>query len=546
MRALLVYPRFPKTFWSYEKVLELVGRKTFLPPLGLLTVAALLPQDWEFRLVDQNVDLVRDEDWEWADIVMLSAMIVQREDFLALIGEARRRGKPVVVGGPYPTSVPHEAEAAGADYLVLDEGEITIPPFLEEVATNGAQQFPIGNAATFRSSEKPDVTTTPIPRFDLVRFDVYDTMSIQFSRGCPFLCEFCDIIVLYGRKPRTKTPQQITAELDALYDLGWRGGVFLVDDNFIGNKRNAKILLRELCVWQAEHGNPFSMNTEASLDLAADRELLDLMPKSGFDTVFIGIETPDTSSLATTRKHQNNRRPMVEAVHSIVRSGMRVQAGFIIGFDGEQRGAGERIVKFIEETTIPTAMLSMLQALPNTALWKRLEQEGRLSNNAAGMNQSTLMNFLPTRPLREIADEYVEAFSTLYDPIPYLDRTYRHFLMLGAPRATRVADPKARRRIARSKKLLKAAIGVRAFLIICWRQGFVRQTRWKFWHHAVGIAIRNPQVFGHYIAVCAHNEHYLEVRRVVGEQINAQMAQIEGTPLANTDHSMNEAVQAAS
>jgi radical SAM superfamily enzyme YgiQ (UPF0313 family) len=528
MRVLLLYPRFPKTFWSYEKILALIGRKALLPPLGLVTVAALLPDEWELRLVDRNVRPQSEDDWAWADLVMLSAMIVQKDDFLAQIREARRRGKPVAVGGPYPTSLPDDAREAGADYLMLDEGEVTVPMFLTAIRDAGHDlRRPRTQPLTFQANgEKPDVTTSPMPRFDLLELDAYDTMSIQFSRGCPFLCEFCDIIVLYGRRPRTKTPAQISSELDALYRLGWRRGVFLVDDNFIGNKRSVKSMLRELRTWQIEHGFPFVLNTEASIDLAADAELLDLMAECGFDTVFIGIETPDESSLTSIRKHQNNRRPMVESVRTIARAGMRVQAGFIIGFDGEARGAGERAVSFIEESAVPTVMLSMLQALPHTALWERLERQGRLRSET-GMNQTTLMNFVPTRPIEEVAQEYVEAFWRIYDPEQYLDRVYRFFLELAPPRfrpSNKLSGLDSRQRIA---ALREAIMVIRAFFLVCWLQGARRATRWKFWHHLLAIARRNPRVWGHYLAVCAHNEHYLEYREIVRDQINAQVIRLE-------------------
>jgi radical SAM superfamily enzyme YgiQ (UPF0313 family) len=372
MRVLLVYPLFPKTFWSYEKILELVNRKVLLPPLGLVTVAAILPQAWEFKLVDRNVRSVTEAEWAWADLVILSAMIVQKEDLIAQIKAAKGHGKLVAVGGPYPTSVPDEAMAAGADFMILDEGEITLPMFVEAVQRGD-------RSGMFRAGgEKPDVTTTPVPRFDLLELDAYDSMSIQFSRGCPFQCEFCDIIVLYGRKPRTKEPAQLLKELDYLYELGWRRSVFMVDDNFIGNKRNVKLLLKELKTWQQQHQYPFTLNTEASIDLAQDQELMDLMVECNFNAVFLGIETPDEDSLSMTKKFQNTRGSLAESAEAIAKTGLRVMAGFIIGFDGEQKGAGDRIVRFVEQTTIPTTTFAMLQALPNTALWHRLEKEGRL------------------------------------------------------------------------------------------------------------------------------------------------------------------------
>ncbi len=506
MKALLVYPLFPKTFWSYEKILELVDRKVLLPPLGLVTVAAILPQTWEFKLVDRNIRAVTEAEWEWADIVILSAMIVQKQDLFVQIQEAKRRGKPVACGGPFPTSVPDQVQEAGADYLILDEGEITLPLFVEAIQRGD-------ETGIFRSNgEKPDVTTTPIPRFDLLDFDAYDSMSVQFSRGCPFQCEFCDIIVLYGRKPRTKTPAQLLAELEYLYQLGWRRGVFMVDDNFIGNKRNVKLLLKELKVWQAEHQYPFRFNTEASVDLAQDLELMQLMVECYFDAVFLGIETPDEDSLQLTKKFQNTRSSLAESVDIITRAGLRVIAGFIVGFDGEKSGAGSRIVRFAEQTGIPTTTFAMLQALPNTALWHRLDKEGRLRGKDGNINQTTLMNFVPTRPLEEIAKEYVEAFGQLYEPQQYLDRVYRYFLKLGEPKC-------------KPPFKLPSWVDLKAVAIVCWRQGVKRKTRWTFWHHLFSMMRRNPAVWEHYLIVCAHNEHFMEYRQIVRDQIEGQLAE---------------------
>jgi radical SAM superfamily enzyme YgiQ (UPF0313 family) len=394
MNVLLLYPRFPKSFWSFEKTIELMGRKVLIPPLGLITVAAILPQEWNHKLVDLNVREVTEAEWDWAEMVICSAMIVQKNDLLDKIKEAKRRGKRVAVGGPYATALPHEVTAVGADYLILDEGEITIPMFVEAVRqgqTSAILRAPNG--------ERPDITITPVPRFELLEFDAYLEMSVQFSRGCPFQCEFCDIIVLYGRKPRTKSPEQLLKELDYLYELGWRRSIFMVDDNFIGNKRNVKLFLKELLPWMVEHNYPFSFSTEASVDLASDQELMDMMVKCNFGAVFLGIETPDEESLSLTQKHQNTRSSLSEAVHNITKSGLRIMAGFIIGFDGEKKGAGNRIVQFVEQNNIPTAVFSMLQALPDTALWHRLTKEGRMRVEGANINQTTLMNFIPTRPL---------------------------------------------------------------------------------------------------------------------------------------------------
>ena len=503
MRALLIYPIFPQSFWSFEKVIALVGRKALMPPLGLITVAAILPQTWEFKLVDRNVCDVTEAEWDWAELVIISAMIVQKPDFMAQVQEAKKRGKKVAVGGPYPTTSPEEVEAMGADYLVLDEGEITLPLFvsaLEKGETSGI----------FRSDGvKPDVTTTPIPRYDLLQLNAYDSMSIQFSRGCPFQCEFCDIIVLYGRKPRTKTPSQLIQELECLYELGWRDPLFLVDDNFIGNKRNVKLLLRELKEWMAEKDYPFNFTTEASVDLAQDPELMDLMVDCNFTVVFLGLETPDEASLIKTKKFQNTRDSLVDLVDRITEKGLRVMSGFIMGFDDEKPGAGNRIVEFVEQTAIPTALFSMLQALPNTALWHRLEKENRLLNSDANINQTTLMNFIPTRPLEQITKEYIEGFWQLYDPNTYLDRTFRYFQKLGEPKHF-------------GKKEFHW-VRVRALLIVLWRQGVLRETRWKFWNYVFFMLRNKPRLFSSFMTVCAHFEHFVEYRQIVRDQISAQL-----------------------
>ena len=506
MRVLLLYPLFPQSFWSFEKALALVNKKALLPPLGLITVAAILPQEWEFKLVDRNVRDVTEQEWDWAELVVLSGMIVQKEDLLAQIGEAKRRGKRVAVGGPYPTALPNEVQAAGTDYLVLDEGEITLPMFVEALQRGEA-------SGTFRADEKPDVSQTPIPRYDLLEFAAYDNMSIQFSRGCPYQCEFCDIIVLYGRKPRTKTPEQTLAELESLYNLGWRGSIFMVDDNFIGNKRNVKLLLKELKDWMRQKNYPFSFTTEASVDLANDPELMTLMVECNFSVVFLGIETPDEESLSFTKKFQNTRDSMTDSVEAITQAGLRVMAGFILGFDGEKSGAGDRIVQFVERTSIPIAMFGMLQALPNTALWHRLAQEGRLHDRDSTGNQTTLMNFEPTRPLEEIADEYVSAFWQLYEPKRYLDRALRQFMHLGTTH-----------RPLRPSRLNLDRQKLRALATLVWRQGVVRQTRWQFWHNLLQIIQHQSSLVGPYLTMCANLEHFLEYRQIVSDQIRAQIA----------------------
>lgn len=508
MKALLLYPRFPQTFWSYDRFMEIAGLKAVIPPLGIITVASLLPEDWEIRFHDRNVTLETDADWEWCDLVILSAMLAQKEDFHQLIEKAVRLGKKVAVGGPYPTSVPEPALASGADYLVLDEGEITVPIFLEAIA-QGKQQ------GIFRAAEKPDVSLSPIPRFELLKRDSYFAMAIQFSRGCPFQCEFCDIISLYGRKPRTKEPDQTLAELQTLYDLGWRGSLFVVDDNFIGNKRNVKCLLRELIPWMEERNYPFSFITEASVNLAEDAELLELMVKAGFYSVFLGIETPDQDSLKVTLKYQNTRNSLVEACRTINQAGLLIYAGFILGFDGEKRGAGERIQVFAEVTNIPQPMVGILQALPNTALWTRLEQEQRLVKDLGVVevgDQNSLMNFVPSRPLAEIASEYVEAIWKLYEPESYLRRCFQQCL--------NITNQSQKGQNA----YFPAGKGLRLLVQLIWHQGIRRPAiRTQFWQQLWEIMRKKPQFINMYLGLCAAGEHFWEYRLLTRERITQQL-----------------------
>lgn len=508
MKALLLYPQFPQSFWSYDRFMEIAGFKAVIPPLGIITVAALLPKEWEIRFCDRNVNLETDADWQWCDLVILSAMLVQKPDFHALIQKAVKLGKKVAVGGPYPTSLPQEALDSGAHYLILDEGEITIPQFIE--ALNQGQEQGI-----FRAQEKPDVTQSPMPRFDLLKRNAYFMMAIQFSRGCPFNCEFCDIITLYGRKPRTKEPSQAIAELQKIYDLGWRGSLFIVDDNFIGNQRNVKRFLRELIPWVKQHNYPFTFMTEASVNLAEDDELLDLMNQAGFYAVFLGIETPDQDSLKVTHKLQNTRHPLIEACRKINQAGMLIYAGFILGFDGERSGAGERIQAFIEQSSIPQPMLGILQALPNTQLWHRLQKEQRLVEDVGITkvgDQNTLMNFTPTRPIAEIAKEYVEGFWNLYEPKNYLKRCFKQCLKINSP--------------AERKQTMQFPLGKGLRLIsqVIWHQGIRRpEIRQQFWRQLSIILLTKPQVLNMYLGLCAAGEHFWEYRVLARERITEQL-----------------------
>src|SRR5213082_846203 len=383
MNALLIYPEFPDTFWSFRHALKFIGKKSAFPPLGLLTISSMLPKSWNRRLVDMNVRPLATADLEWADVVFASAMYVQKESLRQVIRLCKVEGKTVVMGGPYASMGLNDA--IEADHVFVGEVETTFPGFLEDFERGEAK-------AVYQAAERPPLCLTPIPDFGLAELSQYSDMSVQYSRGCPFNCEFCDIIEIYGRVPRTKSNQQIVAEFDALRDLGWRGTVFIVDDNFIGNKKNVRKLLPELAEWQKENGYPFSLITESSVNLADDEPLLDNMRDAGFRRVFLGIETPVEESLKEAQKSQN-RGNLLDSVKKIQSYGMEVMAGFIVGFDNDPADIFERQIDFIRKSAIPLAMVGLLNALPETQLWRRLEREGRLLGEATGNNTVCPFNF---------------------------------------------------------------------------------------------------------------------------------------------------------
>ncbi len=420
---LMVYPESPVSYWSMHYYLQFIGKKAATAPLGLITIAALTPPRYAIRLVDMSVQPLTDADILWADLVCFSAMLIQKEALFAAAARCRLLGKTVVFGGPYPTSSSEEC-AAHCDVLVLDEGEITWPDFLRDWERGCHEKV-------YRASEKPDVTRTPVPRFDLLRVQDYLYMPVQFSRGCPFQCEFCDIIVLFGRKPRTKTPEQMLAELDALYATGFRGFVFLVDDNFIGNKKEVKKLLPRLAEWNKAKGHPFYFGTEASINLAEEPELMRLMVEALFFWVFVGIESPSLESLKETKKFQNIGAPLLSRVRAIQQAGIIVWGGFIIGFDSDDETIFERQRRFIEEAGIPNASVGLLYALTGTPLYERLKKEGRLylpsdTGDAPGLVDnhihSGLTNIRMNIPRDILSARYHDLMRDLYVPHNFFSR----------------------------------------------------------------------------------------------------------------------------
>ncbi len=418
MKILMVYPEFPDTFWSFKHALKFIRKKAGAPPLGLLTVAAMLPPAWERRLVDLNVTSLTDEAIRWADFVFVSAMVVQRESARLVIARCKRVGAKIVAGGPLFT-MEHE-KFPDVDHFILNEAELTLAPFLRDLEQGQPERV-------YASAEYPDIHQTPIPLWSLANLAHYDTVSIQFSRGCPFDCDFCNVTALLGHMPRTKTADQIIAELNSLYALGWRKSIFFVDDNFIGNKKHIKTeVLPALIKWRkGKTGVPFS--TEASINLADDPVLLGQMVQAGFDTVFVGIETPNEDGLAECNKNQNQGRDLVESVKRLQRAGLQVQGGFIVGFDSDPASIFQQQIDFIQQSGIVTAMVGLLQAPLGTRLHERMRREGRLVREFSGDNVDGSTNIIPKMGLAPLRDGYARILSQIYAAEALL-RTRAHLL----------------------------------------------------------------------------------------------------------------------
>lgn len=521
MKALLVHPETPPSYWSFKELCAMIGCKALNPPLGLITVAAMLPDEWELRLVDLETTALTEDDWHWADIVMLSAMLVQREGVFRVVREAKQRGKPVVIGGAYPSSLPDELVEVGCDFVVKGEGEIAVPLLLDALKQGR-------NGGFIEAAEKPDLSVSPVPRYDLLNLHDYAVLTLQTSRGCPFDCEFCDIINLFGRKPRYKTPEQVIRELETIRRLGWYREIFISDDNFIGNKTHARSILAQVTPWQESHGMPFTFWTQTSVNLGQDKELIDLMTEANFSTVFVGVESPDEDVLRLHRKFQNVKNPLVESVNNICRNGLTVVASFIIGLDGEKPGAGDRIRSFIDLTDIPMVALNTLQILPNTALWNRLSREGRLlDDRTTGQSTGARLNYVPARPERDILNEFMGAWEHLYDPSRFLERTLRYFL---AMRPTRKA-------MGLQKRPVESSVGTSSnqslgdkwdrflsFLSLLWRQGVRPAYRGQFWRQLFQIRRRNPSRTVKYLNMCALGENMFGLTPTIRDRVETALA----------------------
>jgi len=497
LHCLLVYPEFQSaSFWNYREACRIKGARYPAAPLGMLTVAALLPREWELKLVDRNVEELDEALFDWADLVMLGGMIAQQPDHLALIAKAHGRGKRVVSGGPDATNSPHLY--AAADHLVLGEAEVTLPAFLRD--------FAAGRAAPMYSSDlRAELAASPPPRWDLARTDRYAYLGLQWSRGCPFNCEFCDIIELFGRIPRSKSVAQVLAELDALHATGWRGAIDVVDDNFIGNQREVAPLLRAIHGWQEEHDWPFEFGTEVSLNVADKPELLALMRAAGFCAVFTGIESADEGALRKARKLQNTRRDAAAAVQKLYGAGMMVMAGYIVGLDGEGPDVADRIISLIDATAVPVDMVGLLFALPSTQLARRLRKEGRLPADfdvvrpdTGGDQCSGGLNFDTLRPKADVLRDYVRVLRAVYAPAAYFDRVLRMALAL---------DNRGRRLSLGARGQAKDAA---TFLRMAVQLGIRKSWGWRFWKLLAQVVARNPGSIRYALWMAALYAHFAE------------------------------------
>jgi radical SAM superfamily enzyme YgiQ (UPF0313 family) len=486
MNALLIYPAFPPTFWSFKYAVAFVRKKAALPPLGLLTVAAMLPAEWPKRLLDLNVEAMTAQDLAWADCAYISAMAVQRRSAEEVIARCRQAGLKIVAGGPL-FSIEHDL-FPGIDHFVLNEAELTLPPFLADLQAGCLKRV-------YASREFPPLSATPPPLWQLIDLKRYATMSIQFSRGCPFNCDFCNVTALFGHRPRQKGAGQVLTELEELYRRGWRGAVFFVDDNFIGDKTYLRdVLLPALIEWRkGKKGLPF--NTEVSINLADDPELMDLMVAAGFNSVFVGIETPDDNSLLECNKYQNRRRDLMASVKRIQRAGLQVQGGFIVGFDSDPLSIFQRQIDFIQNSGIVTAMVGLLQAPPGTGLFERLRRENRLIGLISGDNSDGTTNIIPKMGLNALLEGYRTILSQIYSPRYY----YRRVLTF-----LREFKPPG----------IEAPMDLQRFLAIfrsCLRLGILGRERVHYWRLMLWTLLRRPRLFPLAITLAIQGYHFRKV-----------------------------------
>jgi radical SAM superfamily enzyme YgiQ (UPF0313 family) len=518
MKVLLVYPQSREDMWCQNRSLEAIGKKYLgPPPIGLITVAALLPQDWEFTLVDMNIREITEEDWNTCECLLLSGMAVHFSNIVRIMQEAKERGKTVVIGGPLVFHGPQEALRYGADIVVKGEAEVVIDQVVEAIEEGKS-------GIVIEAKGRADMAKSPIPRYDLVDIHKYLLMGVQTSRGCPFRCEFCDITLMLGRQMRTKSIEQVLEELQQLYDLGWRRYVFMVDDNFIGHRSRARKLLQRLGPWMKERKYPFEFIMYATLNLAKDPEMMDLMVDAGCVKVLIGVEDTERDILKFTKKFQNAVLDIDMAVQKINRAGMQVLAHFIMGFDHERPGVDKRLIGFANRNQVPEVPLMLLQVGPGTELWDRLQREGRLLWDGPNDDLGTttgMIKFIPTRPIKDIVHEYINVYETLYDPDAYLERTFEHF--------SRMAPPPYRKRI-----FLGDWPELRAAPTFLRRHSAIYSSRWKFFRFMIKAFVKFPARFRDYILTCAAGEQYASYRHKIRDLLLAQLEEIESSQAEGT------------
>jgi len=502
LKILLVYPQYPDTFWSFKHALKIISKKAAHPPLGLLTIAPMLPDEWEKKLVDMNVTSLTDEDLKWADYVFISAMVVQKNSVKEIISRCKKFNIKIVAGGPLFTTGYKEFD--GVDHFVLGEAEITLLPFLEDLENGRAQHI-------YASDERPDITKTLIPLWSLINMGKYASMDIQYSRGCPFNCDFCDIIILNGHKPRTKDKAQVLAELDALYTQGWRGSVFIVDDNFIGNKKKLKAeILPAIIEWMKEKKYLFSLFTEVSINLADDEELMQLMAEAGFSKVFVGIETPNEESLAECNKFTNENRDLVASVKKLQNHGFEVQGGFIVGFDSDPLSIFKSQISFIQKSGIVTAMVSLLNAPRGTRLYQRLKKENRLLKDSSGNNMDFSLNFIPKMSYETLINGYKHILDTIYSPKQFYERV-KIFLKEFKPQKRKEEVPHLQ------------PYHIRAFIKSMWFLGVRENGRSDYWKFFVSTLLRHPRSFPLSMSLAVYGFHF---RKVIAQYINLPIEDI--------------------
>jgi radical SAM superfamily enzyme YgiQ (UPF0313 family) len=493
MKILLVYPKIPVTYWGFQHALKFISKKAAFPPLGLLTVASMLPEHDEKKLVDMNVEALREEDIQWADLVFISAMVIQKESVKDIIARCRQAGVKTAAGGPLFTSEYEQFD--DVDYLILNEGEHTIPPFLTDLERGEPKHI-------YTSDEWADLRTTPVPEWALINVKKYASLNIQYSRGCPFNCEFCDITKLFGHIPRTKEKAQLLAELDAIYASGWRGEGFFVDDNFIGNKKKLTgDILPAMIGWMEQHHRPFRFLTEASINLADDEVLMGLMVKAGFYSVFIGIETPDEKSLTECKKVQNKNRDLISSIKKIQQYGLEVQGGFIVGFDSDNASIFNRMISFIQESGIVTAMVGLLNAPKGTSLYQRLQSEGRLTTEFSGDNTNFTMNFIPKMDRNLLVKGYQSIVSTIYSPKHYYERV-KNFLKTYSP--------------GKDVKKEINAVNIAAFIKSIFRLGILGKERRQYWKLLTWSMFKRPKVFPAAVRFSIYGFHFRKIYEGIG------------------------------